>query len=71
MTSSRSGDARRGGSQHGEPEIHGGAGVRDQATSTGARPDLDSDEPDSPPNCPNRHCSRCSSGPASSSANTV
>jgi membrane protein len=48
MTSSRSGDARRGRSQHGEPEIHGGAGIREQATSTGARPDLDSDEPDSP-----------------------
>src|SRR4051794_11304079 len=48
MTSSLSGDARRGRSQHGGPEIHGRAGVAEQATSTGARPDLDSDEPDSP-----------------------
>ena len=48
MTSSRSGDAHRNGSQPGERGTQDRAGVGEQATDTGARPDLDEDEPDSP-----------------------
>jgi len=47
MSSSRSDGARGYGSQLGERGTHRG-GVREQATGTGARPDLDGDEPDSP-----------------------
>jgi len=48
MTSSRSGGAHRDGSQPGERGTQDRAGVGEQATDTGARPDLDEDEPDSP-----------------------
>jgi len=48
MSSSRSDGARGYGSQLGERGTQDRGGVREQATGTGARPDLDGDEPDSP-----------------------